>query len=71
MTKVREKVTIKRLKTATLADALMGMRVGECRRPPVGYSPESVKTVCSALKKAGMRFATTTLGGEMTITRVV
>lgn len=71
MTKEREKITIKRLKTATLADALRGMRVGECRRPPVGYSPESVKTVCSTLKRAGLRFATSKLGGEMVITRVV
>lgn len=61
---------LKRLKTASLSDALMQMLVGETRLAPVGYSNKTVIKTCCELKEKGFVFSTTTKIGEQVITRI-
>ena len=61
---------IKRLKTASLSDALMQMSVGETRLAPEGYSHRTVIKTCCELKEKGYVFSTTTKTGEQVITRI-
>lgn len=61
---------IKRLKTASLSDALMQMSVGETRLAPERYSNKTVIKTCCELKEKGYVFSTTTKTGEQVITRI-
>ena len=61
---------IKKLKTASLADALKGMTVGETCVAPDGYQPKYVKRACCELKEKGYLFTTSTKTGVQTITRL-
>ncbi len=61
---------LKRLKTASLSDALMQMLVGETCLAPVGYRSKTVIKTCCELKEKGFVFSTTTRTGEQMITRI-
>lgn len=61
---------IKTLKTASLSDALMAMKVGETAFAPVGYHPKTVRVECSKLKEKGLLFSTTMRAGAQTVTRL-
>lgn len=61
---------LKRLVTATLADALRGMEVGESCLAPEGYERGTVVRTCSTLRREGYRFSTTTKPGVQVITRL-
>ena len=61
---------IKKLKTASLSDALTEMKVGETCAAPDGYSTKTVIKACSELREKGYLFSTTTKGGQQTITRL-
>lgn len=56
---------LKRLQTATLADALKAMAVGETCLAPEGYEKKGVAKTCSELKREGYIFVTTTKTGEI------
>lgn len=56
---------LKRLRTATLSDALKQMAIGETCLPPEGYNRMTVVKTCSELKSEGYVFVTTTKTGEM------
>ena len=43
---------IKTLKTASLSDALMEMKIGETAFAPVGYKPKTVMVEYNKLKKS-------------------
>ncbi|MCM1079125.1 MAG: hypothetical protein NC344_05795 [Bacteroidales bacterium] len=61
---------IKLLKTATLAEALSEMSLGETAIAPKGYKPETVRKTCTELKNKGYLFSTTMRAGVQTITRL-
>lgn len=61
---------LKILKTATLSDALSGMKVGETAIAPAGYKPETVRKTCTEMKDRGYLFQTSTRAGVQTITRL-
>lgn len=61
---------IKKLTTATLADALKAMAIGETCAAPDGYQPTSVIKTCVELKDQGYLFQTSTRTGVQTITRL-
>ncbi|MBD5195183.1 MAG: hypothetical protein HDS84_01150 [Bacteroidales bacterium] len=61
---------IKTLKTATLSEALTGMKIGETAIAPVGYKPKTVIKTCSELREKGFLFNTSMRGGKQTITRL-
>ncbi len=61
---------IKKLKTATLLEALTAMSVGETVTAPEGYSDATVKRACSDLNRRGCVFRTTNITGVRTITRL-
>lgn len=61
---------IKTLKTATLSDALTGMKIGETAIAPTGYKPKTVIKTCSELKEKGYLFATNNRAGVQTVTRL-
>lgn len=61
---------IKKLKTASLADALTDMTIGETCVAPDGYQPKSVTKTCVELKEQGYLFQTSTRSGVQTITRL-
>lgn len=61
---------IKKLKTATLADALSEMQVGESRLAPDGYAPNTVIKTCVEMKEKGYIFQTSRRSGVQTITRL-
>ena len=61
---------IKTLKTASLSDALMEMKIGETAFAPVGYQPKTVRVECSKLKEKGLLFTTNMRTGMQTITRL-
>jgi hypothetical protein len=46
----------KRLQTASLAEAMKAMKIGETCQPPMGYKASSVRTRCSVLRDEGYRF---------------
>ena len=55
----------------TLPQLLRNMSVGETRRVGEEMNPVSVRRACSDLKKEGLRFATSTKLGLMTVTRLI
>ncbi len=61
---------IKKLKTATLADALAEMEVGESRYAPDGYSAYTVRKTCTEMKERGYIFQTSLKTGVQTVTRL-
>ncbi len=61
---------IKTLKTASLADALTEMKVGETTFAPEGYKPKTVMVECNKLKEKGYLFTTTMRTGLQTVTRL-
>lgn len=61
---------LKKLKTASLTDALKDMQVGETRIAPDECTPAYVKRACSDLKENGYIFATSTKTGVQTVTRL-
>lgn len=61
---------IKILKTASLTEALLGMRIGETALAPQGYKPQTVRKTCAQLKRKGFIFTTSTLAGDQTVTRL-
>lgn len=61
---------IKKLKTASLADALKDMTVGETCVAPDGYQPRTVTKTCVELRAHGYMFQTSTRSGMQTITRL-
>lgn len=61
---------IKKLKTASLADALAEMQVGEICLAPDGYSPKTVVKTCVEMKSKGFLFQTSQRAGVQTITRL-
>lgn len=61
---------IKTLKTASLADALTEMKVGETAFAPEGYKPKTVMVECNKLKEKGYLFTTTMRTGLQTVTRL-
>lgn len=65
-----ERMEIKKLKTASLADALKDMTIGETCVAPDGYQPKSVTKTCVELKEQGYLFQTSTRSGVQTITRL-
>lgn len=65
-----KKMEIKKLATASLADALRAMKVGETCYAPDGYSPASVRKTCAELKSEGYLFQTSMRTEEQTITRL-
>lgn len=69
---ITKQMDIKRLQTATLADALKTMRVGETCLPPKGYDRLTVCKTCSRLRHEGYTFVTTTKtgDGQQVITRL-
>lgn len=56
-----KKIAIRKLKTATLAETLAEMEVGEICDMPDGYGQKTVKVVCSNMKHQGYLFTTRTL----------
>jgi len=67
---ITSEMEIKKLKTASLADALKGMTVGETCVAPDGYQPKTVTKTCVELKEQGYLFQTSTRAGVQTITRL-
>lgn len=61
---------LKKLQTATLAEALMQMSVGETCIAPDGYAPKSVIRTCAELKSQGYIYQTTQRTGQQLITRI-
>ncbi len=61
---------IKTLKTASLSDALMAMKIGETAYAPKGYQPKTVRVECTRLKEKGLLFTTTMRAGVQTVTRL-
>ncbi len=64
---------LKRLRTASLSDALKQMTIGETCLAPEGYDKRGVAKTCSELKREGYIFVTTTKTGgmnEQVITRL-
>ena len=61
---------IKTLKTASLSDALMEMKIGETAFAPVGYKPKTVMVECNKLKEKGYLFTTRQRAGAQTVTRL-
>lgn len=61
---------IKTLRTATLADALTEMKIGETAFAPVGYKPKTVMVECNKLKEKGYLYTTSKRAGVQTITRL-
>lgn len=61
---------IKRLKTASLADALAEMKIGEICLAPDGYAPMTVVKTCTEMKSKGYLFQTSRRAGVQTITRL-
>lgn len=61
---------IKKLITASLADALKKMDVGETCYAPDGYSEKNVRKECALLKKEGFIFLTSITTGTQTVTRL-
>lgn len=61
---------IKKLKTASLADALAEMQVGESCLAPDGYSPKTVIKTCVELRQKGYLFQTSQRAGVQTVTRL-
>lgn len=61
---------LKKLKTASLADALKEMNVGETCISPDGYAPATVIKTCSELKDKGYLFQTSQRAGVQIITRL-
>ncbi len=57
-------IKLRRLQTASLADALKGMSVGESCLPPEGYSKHGVAKVCSELRHEGYIFISTCRTGD-------
>ena len=64
------KMELKKLKTASLADALKEMNVGETCIAPDGYAPATVIKTCSELKDKGYLFQTSQRAGVQIITRL-
>lgn len=62
---------IKKLKTQSLPDALMAMKVGETCIAPDECKAAYVRRACNSLKEQGYVFATTHKSGVQTITRLV
>lgn len=60
----------KKLVTASLADALKGMKVGETCIAPDGSAPATVTKACSDLKREGYAFTTSRKTGSQTVTRL-
>lgn len=63
-------MTLKKLKTQSLIDALMEMNVGETCIAPDECTYSYVKRQCSVLKDKGYIFSTTRRTGVQTITRL-
>lgn len=61
---------IKTLRTASLSDALMAMKIGETAYAPEGYQPKTVRVECSKLKEKGLLFTTNKRTGKQTVTRL-
>lgn len=61
---------IKKLKTASLADALMEMNVGETCIAPDGYAPQTVIKTCCELKEKNYLFQTSRRAGVQIVTRL-
>lgn len=61
---------IKKLKTATLSEALAEMKVGESRLAPDGYSPKTIIKTCVEMKEKGFLFQTSRRAGVQIITRL-
>lgn len=61
---------LRKLKTSSLADALMEMNVGETCIAPDECLPAYVKRMCSELKNKGYLYLTSTKTGTQTITRL-
>lgn len=61
---------LKKLKTASLSDALKELAIGETRIAPDGYSPKTVIKTCSELKNEGYLFSTSRNAGIQVITRL-
>lgn len=61
---------LKKLVTASLADALKEMKVGETCIAPDGSVPATVIKTCSDLKKEGYAFTTSRKTGTQTVTRL-
>ena len=64
------KMEIKKLKTASLADALKEMNVGQTCIAPDGYAPATVIKTCSELRDKGYLFQTSQRAGVQIITRL-
>ena len=56
---------LKRLKTASLADALKAMAVGETCLAPEGYDKKGVAKTCCELKREGYIYITSCKTGEL------
>ena len=61
---------IKKLRTASLADALAEMQVGESCLAPDGYTPKTVIKTCVEMKDRGYLFQTSQRSGTQTVTRL-
>jgi len=61
---------LKKLKTQSLPNALMGMNVGETCISPDECTPTYVKKACCELKEKGYLFVTSTKAGVQTVTRL-
>lgn len=61
---------IEKLHTATLAEALASMNVGETRLAPDSYTPEYVRKICAEMKNKGFVFQTSCRTGVQTVTRL-
>ena len=61
---------LKKLKTASLADALKEMKVGETCLSPDECTPKTVSKTCVELKRQGYLFLTSTRTGVQTVTRL-
>lgn len=65
-----ESTAIRRLRVATLMDALRAMEVGETSVAPEGYKEGAVRAACYTLKAQGYIFSTSMRSGVQTITRI-
>lgn len=63
-------MAIKKLKTQSLPEALMAMKIGETCISPDECSPAYVKKACTELKARGYQFRTSTKSGIQTVTRL-
>lgn len=61
---------LKKLKTASLSDALKELSIGETRIAPDGYAPKTVIKACSELKSEGYIFTTCQREGIQVVTRL-